>query len=265
MGRIDHGEDQQTTERLDTTLVKGLRILEALAFSNEPLGVSTLSETLGIGRSNTHRLLKTLSATGYVSQEPGTRRYLPTLKTWEQGSLVVERSRLRRAAQPILRRLHEETGEVVFLSVLHGGEILYVLKIDPVDNLATTARAGQRVPAIFTASGKVLLAYQPDAEGLINEIAARVPSFDPQRKALLIKEMEEIRADGFAYSSSGWTAHANSTAVAVPNANLPPVVSIGLATLGPEAPRRQQRRFISVLQRSAAELGALVAPLLDPT
>jgi len=265
MGQVEQDEDQQTTERLDTTLVKGLRILEALSLSNEPLGVSSLSESLGIGRSNTHRLLKTLSATGYVSQEPGTRRYLPTLKTWEQGSLIVERSRLRRAAQPVLRRLHDETGEVVFLAVLHGGEILYVLKIDPVDHLATTARAGQRVPAVFTASGKVLLANQPDPEKLINAIVARIPSFDGQRKARLLKEMEEIRAEGFAYSASGWTAHANSVSVAVPNASLPPVASIGLATLGAEVPRRQQRRFLSLLQRSAAELGAAVAPILDPT
>ena len=265
MGEIDQSEDTQATERLDTTLVKGLRILEALSLSNEPLGVSTLSETLGIGRSNTHRLLKTLSATGYVSQEPGTRRYLATLKTWEQGSLIVERSRLRRAAQPVLRRLHEETGEVVYLSVLHGGEILYVLKIDPVDHLATTARAGQRVPAIFTASGKVLLASQPDPGRLIDEVAARIPSFDPGRKQALLKEIEEIQAEGFAYSVSGWTAHANSVAVVVPNASLPPVAAIGLATLGGELPRRQQRRFVSLLQRSASELGAAVAPILDPT
>ncbi|MEO5597194.1 MAG: helix-turn-helix domain-containing protein, partial [Novosphingobium sp.] len=74
MAQMDQGEDTIPAERLDTTLVKGLRILEALALSNEPLGVSALSETLGIGRSNTHRLLKTLSATGYVGQEPGTRR-----------------------------------------------------------------------------------------------------------------------------------------------------------------------------------------------
>lgn len=264
MKQIDQGEDAATTERLDTTLVKGLRILEALALSNEPQGVSTLSETLGIGRSNTHRLLKTLCATGYVSQEPGTRRYLPTLKNWEQGSLVVERSRLRRAAQPVLRRLHEETGEVEFLSVLHGSEILYVIKIDPVDHLATAARAGLRVPAIFTASGKVLLANQPDPEALINDIAARIPSIDTAQKKALLKEMETIRAEGCAHSVNGWTAHATSIAVAVPNANLPPVAAIGIVTLSTEASRRQLSRFATLLRRAASELSAAVAPIVDP-
>ena len=265
MDQVDHGEDSGTTGRLDTTLVKGLRILEALAQSNEPLGVSTLSETLGIGRSNTHRLLKTLSATGYVSQEPGTRRYMATLKTWEQGSLVVERSRLRRAAQPVLRRLQEETGEVVFLAVLHGSEILYVIKIDPVYHLATAARAGLRVPAIFTASGKALLANQPDPERLINDIAARIPSFDPENKAALLKEMETIRAEGFASSVNGWTAHATSIAVAVPNAHLPPVAAIGIVTLSTEASHDKLSRFAALLQRTAAEISDAVGPIVDHT
>ncbi|MEO5597602.1 MAG: IclR family transcriptional regulator C-terminal domain-containing protein, partial [Novosphingobium sp.] len=167
-------------------------------------------------------------------------------------------------AQPVLRRLHEETGEVVYLSILHGSEILYVVKIDPIDHLATAARAGVRVPAIFTASGKALLAHQPDPDRLINDIAARIPSFDPERKAALLKEMEAIRAEGCAHSVNGWTAHATSLAVAVPNANLPPVAAIGIVTLSTETSRRQLSRFAALLHRSAAELSAAVAPIVDP-
>ena len=41
MEQMDHVEGAAPAERLDTTLVKGLRILETLALSNEPQGVSS--------------------------------------------------------------------------------------------------------------------------------------------------------------------------------------------------------------------------------
>jgi IclR family KDG regulon transcriptional repressor len=266
VGQGEQGDEKGASERLDTTLVKGLRILECLAEASDPLGVSALSDILGIGRSNMHRLLKTLAATGYVAQEPRTRRYLATLKLWEQGSVIAERSRLRRAARPVLRNLNAETGEVVFLSILHGSDILYVDKIDPVVRFSTAARAGLRVPAVYTASGKALLAHQPNCAELVNESLTRLNSFDANQRADLLKEMETIAEDGCAYSFSGWTAHAQSVAVVVPNADFPPVAAIGTMVLkdGGGGSLARMRRFVPMLQRSAAELGAAVAPIVNP-
>jgi IclR family KDG regulon transcriptional repressor len=257
-------DDEQQGAKLDMTLVKGLRILEALSVSNVPLGVSALSEGLGIGKSNVHRLLNTLVELDFVRKEVETRRYVATLKCWEQGSVVAERSRLRRAANPVLRRLFEESGEAVFMAVLSGTDILYLDKIESSRGSNTPSRAGLRVPAIFPATGKVLLAHQPNVDQLLDTALASVPQTVNLERDALQAEMASIRREGFATSIGGWTKHANSIAVPVPNGALPPVAAIGIGTLAAEGSRRALRRFAPMLFRAAAEIGDSVGPVLDP-
>ena len=56
---------------MDTTVAKALSILEALAASERPLGVTDLATTFDLTKSNVHRLLQTLAARGYVMAVDG--------------------------------------------------------------------------------------------------------------------------------------------------------------------------------------------------
>ncbi|HSP26593.1 MAG TPA: helix-turn-helix domain-containing protein, partial [Saliniramus sp.] len=69
---------------MDKTLLKGLALLEALARSPQPRGVTDLAREQGIGRSNAHRTLQTLAAAGFVKQDE-TSAYSCTLKLFELG------------------------------------------------------------------------------------------------------------------------------------------------------------------------------------
>ena len=73
--------------RLDSTLSKGLRVLETIAGSRGGIGVSELSRRLDLTKSNTFRLLQTLVALGFVRQE-SDKTYSATLKTWQVGREV---------------------------------------------------------------------------------------------------------------------------------------------------------------------------------
>lgn len=214
--------------RLDTTLAKGFDVLAALCRSRAPMGVAALSEELQIGRSNVHRLLTTLSELGYVRKEEKTRRYFATLKLWEQGAIVVDRSRFRRGARPHLLKLAQDTGHAVVLSVLSGKDILYLEKIEATRSGPTPSRAGLRVPAIFPASGKVLIAYQPDAEALIADICATVPQASNLRPDALIEECRQIREKGYATAINGWTSHSSSVAVPIPGGRGHPRAALGI-------------------------------------
>ena len=61
---------KETGRRVDSTLSKGLAILETLAGMKSGIGVSDLSREMGLTKSNTFRLLQTLAALGYVRREP---------------------------------------------------------------------------------------------------------------------------------------------------------------------------------------------------
>src|SRR4051794_27981178 len=100
---------------MDTTIVKGLRVLESLAASDQARGISELAREINLNKSNVQRILGTLLALGYVQKDPTTSRYSATLRIWEVGVKVVHRNHVRRAAQGYLRALFEKLNESIFL------------------------------------------------------------------------------------------------------------------------------------------------------
>jgi len=78
--------------------VKGLRVVETLAKHPHLSGVTELARHLGLTKSNTHRLLQTLVASGYVRNLEQGGRYELTLKLWELGAAIVDRLDLKTVA-----------------------------------------------------------------------------------------------------------------------------------------------------------------------
>lgn len=250
------GSRRPKDRKLDTTLVKGFAVLHALSMSEEPLGISGLSEQLQIGKSNVHRLLATLGALGYVQQEPATRHYASTLKLWELGSTIARRDPLVRAAKPVMHALHEQTGEAVYMATLSGVDVLYLEKLESSRGAKAASYVGLRMPAITTASGKVLLAGQQDARAIAEDAIAALPGDLSVDLEDILAEFDEIGKRGFALSDSSWIRGVNALAVAIPNGGRPPVGSIGISVLPDRYDVEQLERLAPQLFNAAAEIAA---------
>ena len=239
-----------TKPRMDSTIVKGMAVIEALARSPTPLGVTELARAVGLLKSNVHRILGTLVQLGYVQKQQDTARYRLSLKLWETSAKIINRNQLRRVARPFLRQLHQETSEFVYLTVLAGSDIVYLDTMDAVFPLGAGIVPGTRVPIAFPASGKAILAYQADKQRLITSAAASVPK-RPLDPAKLLRELAQIRSAGYATSMNGWTAGRNSVAAAVLPETRPPVAAVGIG--GPAERMDEDRlRTLSALVRNAA-------------
>lgn len=214
---------------MDSTLAKGLKVLEVLADSDRPLSVTVLSQRLGLPKSNIHRTLSTLVETGYAQRHDDLRRYSATLRAWELGANVISRNFLRRASLPFLRVLHQETQETVYLAVLDGTDVLYLEKIDALYPLVKSIRIGQRIPAIFPASGLALLAHQPDAEERVRRCSEAVRDLRPHDPEAVLAALETVRSQGYARTLSGWNQGAISIAVPILRQGSVSVGSIGIA------------------------------------
>ncbi|MCC6469931.1 MAG: IclR family transcriptional regulator [Alphaproteobacteria bacterium] len=201
---------------MDTTIAKGLRVLEVLAASDQPRGISEIAREIAMNKSNVQRIVGTLHALGYVSRDPRTARYAATCRMWEFGIRVLHRNHVRRAAQPYLRALFEKLNESVFLCVPDSDDVLYLNKMESASPVRISARIGSRVPAIRTASGKAILTYLP-AEAIKRAVVAardrfRIEDIDMSR---LLEEFATIRKDGFAVSESGYRPGVSSIAAAI--------------------------------------------------
>lgn len=212
------------------TVSKGLHILEALALSSRPRGVTELAGELGLVKSNVHRLLKVLERHRFVRKNDASGGYECTLKLWELGSLVAERVDVRRAAAPAMATLAEQTLETVHLSVLDGAEVLYIDKIDSAQPVRAYTRVGGRAPAYCVATGKALLAFEPKAK--IEALSSELTRFTPRTLTdmdALKKELADIRELGYAINRGEWRDSVCGLAAPILSASRRPVAALGIS------------------------------------
>ncbi|ODT88627.1 MAG: hypothetical protein ABS78_05545 [Phenylobacterium sp. SCN 70-31] len=175
-----------------------MAVLAHLARAEAPLRLSQVAQDLDLQKSNTHRLLSTLSELGYVRKEPETGRYAPTLKIWELGACVISAHPAKRAAAPYLQELHRITGETTTLSLLDGHQVLVLDKIVAPRTLRFTSRPGSRVPAALNASGLAMLAQETTPEPLIRMALAESPHGRDLAAEDILAELEVVRGRGYA-------------------------------------------------------------------
>lgn len=247
--------------KLDTTLVKGLSVLNVLAEADTPLGISAISEMLGLGKSNVHRTLNTLVELQFVRKDPNTRQYMPTLKLWEMGSFVAERNILNRVSRSVVRDMFAELNETVYVSILSGVDILYLDLIPAAHGTNVRPRQGQRVPAVFPASGRVLLAYQSNPALLVDRSIAVTPQAATLDRDALLAHLTQIRNDGFAITVNGWTNGVSSLAVPVRQSNTQPVAALGVGVLSSKYTQKQLRQFLPKLQSYSERISEMIGPV----
>lgn len=190
---------------MNNTLVKGLLMLETLARSEHPMGVTELGAALGIPKSNVHRMLRALVELRYVLRDEDRGTYRASIRLWELGSAVLARLDLRTTALPQMEALLERTRETVHLSVLDGDEVVYVHKLDSPEPVRAYSQIGGRAPAHCVATGKAMLAFESDA--FLKSFALRLTRHSPRTITEpddFLREMERVRATGHAVNRGEW-------------------------------------------------------------
>jgi len=177
-------------------------LLDALAEEREA-SAARLANLVAEPRSTVYRLLAGMQALELV--EPGSRRgtYRLGLRLFRLGSAVVARFDERQAALPVMERLHEETGETVFLCIRRGFEAVCIERLDGRLVQSMSLRLGGSLPLHAGAATRALLAHEPRA--LWDEYARtveleRFTEHTLVTRAALIASLEETLATGVAVS-----------------------------------------------------------------
>jgi DNA-binding IclR family transcriptional regulator len=222
--------------------------------------VSDASRTLGVARSTAHRLLAMLSYHGFVEQDADTRVYVPGPALRQLGASVVRDMDLRQVARPCLERLSREVNETAHVVIAQGSDVLFLDGVESGRTLRAGNRTGQVMPAACTAGGKVLLAELPTGQlrqlypdGLPRLTERSIGTIDE-----LEKELEQIKAQGFAENHGG--SEDGLSAVAVPIRSLRGTVTAAISVAAPSS-RLQPSwvpQVVSSAQAAAAEIGQLL-------
>ena len=107
------------------SIERAFSVLECLAASSRPLGLTDIARAVDLNPSTTHRLIRALVVAGYVEQEPSSDHYQLGIGIAVIGQRALEHSGYH-LARPILDDLRERTGESVSLGVRRGNEVVVI-------------------------------------------------------------------------------------------------------------------------------------------
>jgi IclR family KDG regulon transcriptional repressor len=146
---------------------RGCSALDLLGSGRQSYSLRDLSNELNLPKPTVHRILSTFCHLGYVMQEDISKEYRLGFRLVELGQVVLGGIQLRREAQPFLHNLSSQVQETVHLARLDGSEIVYLDKVEQMNDpkgLRMASRVGMRNYAHSCAMGKVLLAFLSDSE-----------------------------------------------------------------------------------------------------
>ncbi len=137
------------------TLSRGITALEVLAEGDGPVSIGELTERLGLHRSITYRIVRTLEDHGLVSRDAGGNLWLGAGLASLARSVARD---LQAAALPELSTVANELGMTALLTVIDQEEAVTLVSVEPRAALAAVAqRPGSRHPLERGAPGRALL------------------------------------------------------------------------------------------------------------
>ena len=144
-------------------LTKVFSIIEKIvAKQDKGVTYSQIVAALNLPKSSVHRILKDLTALGYLNFNPETKRYFGSLRLAALGAEVMSNFQLRDHVRPYLLELHRETECTSNLGVLDGLTGVFVDKIESKDfGIKLFSEIGKTFPLHCTGLGKALLAFSP--------------------------------------------------------------------------------------------------------
>jgi IclR family transcriptional regulator, acetate operon repressor len=199
------------------SLDRGLDILEYVAGSPEPPSFSQLLDSLHIPRSSLFHLLTNLLSRNFLERDPKTERYRLGAEVF-QIARKVQRPSLRDRVTPLLQQLSLEVAETCGLYVRVGDTVEVVASAISTQALSYTMKVGMTAPLYAVSAGKIELS-ELSAEDLGDYLArvtfAAVTPHTVRSKSRLKKELQTIKAAGFAYSREEFTLGITAIATAV--------------------------------------------------
>jgi DNA-binding IclR family transcriptional regulator len=198
-GMKDGNQDGTQAIRRAAAILKQI----AHVSGDAPKNLRTISEAVGLPRSTTHRILKSLTDTGLAAYNAETRRYEVGMLSYELGLAVSDRVLGLAPWTACVDRVAERANVTTYLMrrsgfeavCIHKAEGRTVIRVIPVE-------VGQRRYLGVGAGATALLAGLPDAtaERVIAAIAPEFDAFESLSADSVRDAMERARRTGFAES-----------------------------------------------------------------
>ena len=209
-----------------------LRLFELVAAQGE-IGVSELARLTNQPKTTVQRGLRTLHEAGWLrpAGAGARRRWAVSTRLILLARSLDPSPRLKRSALASMQDLRDFTGETIHLMLRDGDEVVLIERLDSLKTLRTVRPLGARAPLHVAANGKAVLANlspEDQARYLGGQLSRWTPRTltDPD---VLRRELNQVRACGYAYSDGELDLDVRAVAAAIVDAEGQPVGSLSIS------------------------------------
>jgi IclR family pca regulon transcriptional regulator len=246
------------TERPDfvTALARGLTVIRAFGPDRSHMSLADIAKRVSLPRATVRRSLITLETLGYV--ESDGRRFALSPKVLALGNSYLSSSPLPRAAQPLLERFAESSGEACWAAILDDDEVLLVAGAKKNRLLSAGLSVGSRMPAFCTALGRALLSGLSDdkVDAYLTRMAPRTYTSRTLTDVSSVRRaIREARSVGYAMADG--ELESGLCSLAVPLQNLKGQTIAALNAVAPSSRVKgaeMVERFLPPLRQFAEDL-----------
>jgi DNA-binding IclR family transcriptional regulator len=215
-------------------LAQGLNILGLFSREQASLSAPEIAQKLSLPRATVFRLLHTLQAMGYLRRGTDERHYSLGPALLGRGFEYLASLDLVEVAEPILRRLRDQTGLSAHMAVRDGREVVYVSRHPARTTIASSVNIGTRFPVHATVMGRMIIcecAPAELAELFADQPLRRYSEQTPTSLKALKAVLAEDRARGYAVSQSFFEHGVSSIAAPVRDASGAIVAAINITAV----------------------------------
>jgi DNA-binding IclR family transcriptional regulator len=186
-------------------IARAFQVLEAFRHEKNRLTLTDLTKLTGMPKGTVQRILFTLQKEGYLIKSEEDKTYKLSMKFFQLASVALKELDVIPISRPHLKRIRDQTGECVYLNIIHEDERMCVDFFAGHHELQAYVHIGQRSPLYAGASAKALLAFLPDEEieRILNgKTIEKITPNTITDKREIWQEIVKIREKGFAVSQA---------------------------------------------------------------
>ncbi|MCF8078350.1 MAG: IclR family transcriptional regulator [Desulfobacterales bacterium] len=248
-----------------TTINKSaLDVLSVLKSFNSLLDEASLGEVsthVGLPKMKVFRALNTLTAAGFVAQNPANRKYRLHYALLELSEKILSRQNIRDVSHDMLQALALEIREDITVAVLDQDmrEIVFVDRLRGGSRISFFCDVGRHLPLHVGAAAKSILAYLPESE-----FEAYLEEFTPVKASpFTVIDRKELRRQrtliqkrGYAVSDQEVDEGVSAVGACILNASGYPAAALAIASLSIKMTKDKIEALGNRLKKTASIISA---------
>jgi DNA-binding IclR family transcriptional regulator len=200
------------------SVTNSMNLLEQFRGGRDELGITDLSNRMGLHKNNIFKLLATLEARGYIEQNKATENYRLGVKSLELGQAFIKQNGLVRQAKPFLKEIVKRCNEMAYIGAIRQSSAVYLDVEESNQTVKVAKRIGWRLPIHCTAIGKAQIAYISEEEleklGVLDNMDKFTENTIVDR-AKFMRHLKEVAKQGYAIDNEEYNPGVRCVSVPV--------------------------------------------------